>query len=165
MTDAGKVVTRSFVPLPDRTVICFMFISMSCTRSRTASITLNPLPYSSLAINCGTPVMSGMTLATSSRVITIGTVSFLCARTALISWSNVLRRIFLYKKTALPVIRQCLGHSPLPPEKVQESVRQIMLRLTGIDIALCPRCKKGLMVEITQHIRTPRLNPCRCRSP
>ena len=32
------------------------------------------------------------------------------------------------------------------PEKTKESVSDMMLRLTGIDITLCPQCKKGKMI-------------------
>lgn len=64
------------------------------------------------------------------------------------------------KKRALPVIRELLGQTQPTPEKPRESVRDIMLRLTGTDICLCPQCRKGLMVKCRQ----PRLSP-RSRSP
>ena len=42
--EAGKVVNRSFSPLPERTVTCFIAKSTSFTRRRTASRMRNPLP-------------------------------------------------------------------------------------------------------------------------
>jgi len=34
------------------------------------------------------------------------------------------------------------------PEKIDESINEMMLRLTGIDISCCPKCKKGKMIRI-----------------
>jgi hypothetical protein len=47
MTFSGSIVKRSFDPFPSRTVNCFRPKSTSCTRSRNASSSRNPLPYSS----------------------------------------------------------------------------------------------------------------------
>ena len=47
MTFSGSIVKRSFDPFPSRTVSCFMPKSKSCTRSRKASDSRSPLPYSS----------------------------------------------------------------------------------------------------------------------
>jgi hypothetical protein len=44
----------------------------------------------------------------------------------------------------LNAIRQLMGVSALP-EKVTESIEQIMLRLTGIDLSVCPGCSQGKM--------------------
>jgi len=56
------------------------------------------------------------------------------------------------RSTNLKAIRQLMGlHDPA--EKPINSVEQIMLQLTGIDIALCPCCHKGkmkLVFEIPQ---------------
>ena len=52
------------------------------------------------------------------------------------------------KKHSIPLIRQSLGQSPDLPEKVELSVKEMMLNLTGIDITRCPRCKTGTMVII-----------------
>ena len=61
------------------------------------------------------------------------------------------------KKHAIPLIRQALGQSPDLPEKVELSVKEMMLNLTGIDITRCPRCKTGTMVNIGEFSnRTPR---------
>ncbi|MEA1927969.1 MAG: IS91 family transposase [Candidatus Auribacterota bacterium] len=61
------------------------------------------------------------------------------------------------KKHAIPLIRQSLGQSPDLPEKVELSVKEMMLNLTGIDISRCPRCKTGTMVNIGEFTtRNPR---------
>jgi len=46
------------------------------------------------------------------------------------------------KKDNLARCRELLG-APTPPQPPSESIRERMLRLTGIDIALCPHCNKG----------------------
>jgi hypothetical protein len=50
------------------------------------------------------------------------------------------------KKKSLRIIRDLLGDSSPHGPKAALSIREMMLRLTGIDIALCPRCKTGTMV-------------------
>ena len=69
------------------------------------------------------------------------------------------------KGSALPVIRQSFGLSPELPKKVHKSVREMMLQLTGVDINLCPRCRKGLMIEVSEHISPRHFNRPKCRSP
>jgi hypothetical protein len=48
------------------------------------------------------------------------------------------------RKDNLAKIRRLLGLSVLKAEK-DPSIEEMMLKLTGIDITLCPRCKKGKM--------------------
>jgi Putative transposase len=61
------------------------------------------------------------------------------------------------KKHTVPLIRQSLGQSPDLPEKVELSIKEMMLNLTGIDISRCPRCKTGTMVNIGEFSnKTPR---------
>jgi hypothetical protein len=52
------------------------------------------------------------------------------------------------KKQHLARCRELLGVAPLPPAD-EQSARDLMLRLTGNDISLCPCCRKG-------HLRTVR---------
>jgi predicted Zn-ribbon and HTH transcriptional regulator len=52
------------------------------------------------------------------------------------------------KKQLIPIIRQLIDADAVLPQKIDESIRQMMLRLTGIDISGCPKCKKGKMIVI-----------------
>lgn len=52
------------------------------------------------------------------------------------------------KKEHIRLIRQLIGVVIKVPEKVKETVQQIMLRVVGIDITCCPQCKKGKMVKV-----------------
>lgn len=58
------------------------------------------------------------------------------------------------KKQAIPLIRQSLGHSPHLAEKIGLSVEEMMLKLTGIDITRCPRCRTGTMKIIAELSKT-----------
>ncbi len=59
------------------------------------------------------------------------------------------------KKHSIPLIRQCLGQSPRLAERTELSTREMMIRLTGIDIFRCPRCQTGNMSVVVQ---LPRMN-------
>lgn len=48
------------------------------------------------------------------------------------------------KKKNFECIRNQLGAPPSPDEN-QETICEMLLRLTGVDISLCPKCKKGRM--------------------
>lgn len=48
------------------------------------------------------------------------------------------------------LIRKLIDPVMVFPEKVKETVQQIMLRLAGVDIAICPKCGKGRMVTTIQ---------------
>jgi len=52
------------------------------------------------------------------------------------------------KKTSIPLIRQLIDPGAEIIEKMIETIQEIMLRVTGIDISLCPECGKGKMVCI-----------------
>ena len=52
------------------------------------------------------------------------------------------------KKKDIPLIRKLIDPDATVPEKINESISEMMLRLTGIDITCCPQCKKGKMIRI-----------------
>ena len=58
------------------------------------------------------------------------------------------------KGHAIPLLRQYLGQSPQLPEKIELSVKEIMLKLTGIDITRCPRCRTGTMKIVVELSKT-----------
>jgi predicted Zn-ribbon and HTH transcriptional regulator len=52
------------------------------------------------------------------------------------------------KKEQIPLIRKLIDPEATLPEKINESINEMMLRLTSIDITCCPQCKKGKMIRI-----------------
>ena len=52
------------------------------------------------------------------------------------------------KSKLIPLIRELIDVVAILPEKINESISQMMLRLTGVDINCCPKCKKGKMIVI-----------------
>ena len=52
------------------------------------------------------------------------------------------------KKQAIPLLRQLIDPDAKLPEKIKETILEMMLRLTGRDITCCPKCKKGKMKVI-----------------
>jgi len=52
------------------------------------------------------------------------------------------------KKKDIPLIRKLIDPDATLPEKSKETISDMMLRLTGIDITCCPVCKKGKMIRI-----------------
>ena len=52
------------------------------------------------------------------------------------------------KKQAIPILRKLINPDAKLPEKVKETVQEMMLRVTGNDITCCPKCKKGRMIII-----------------
>jgi hypothetical protein len=52
------------------------------------------------------------------------------------------------KKTSIALLRQLINPDAEIAQKLTETVQEMMLRLTGIDISLCPQCGKGKMVCI-----------------
>jgi len=54
------------------------------------------------------------------------------------------------KKEQIPLIRNLIDPHATLPEKINESINEMMLRLTGIDITCCPQCKKGKMIRISK---------------
>ena len=47
-------------------------------------------------------------------------------------------------------IRSFLGHSTEPDKDAKQSIEEMMLKLTGTDITLCPCCKKGKMRVVAE---------------
>jgi hypothetical protein len=54
------------------------------------------------------------------------------------------------KKTTIPLLRQLINPDAELSEKIKETVQEMMLRLTGVDICRCPECGKGQMVRIKE---------------
>jgi hypothetical protein len=52
------------------------------------------------------------------------------------------------KKQAIKLVRKLIDPNVNLPEKVTETILEMMLRLTGTDITCCPKCKKGKMTMI-----------------
>jgi len=52
------------------------------------------------------------------------------------------------KNQSIALIRKLLGEDKTHREEISETIQQVMFRLTGKDIALCPCCKKGHLREI-----------------
>jgi len=52
------------------------------------------------------------------------------------------------KKKDIALIRKLIDADASLPEKLNETVSEMMLRLTGIDISCCPKCKEGKMIRI-----------------
>ncbi len=62
------------------------------------------------------------------------------------------------KKANLVRCRELLGVSP-PSLPADESTRELMLRITGFDIALCPHCKKGTLRFVSTLSPQPEFAP------
>lgn len=54
------------------------------------------------------------------------------------------------KQKNIELIRKLVDVVTVFTEKVEETVQQIMLRLTGVDITLCPHCGKGRMIPVVK---------------
>ncbi len=52
------------------------------------------------------------------------------------------------KKTCIALIRTLIGSDVKYTQKTVETVQEMMLRLTGIDICCCPQCGKGKLVYL-----------------
>lgn len=52
------------------------------------------------------------------------------------------------KKVSIPLLRLLINPNAEFAEKLTETVQELMLRLTGVDLTLCPECGKGKMVCI-----------------
>jgi hypothetical protein len=46
------------------------------------------------------------------------------------------------KKQSIPIIFQLINPEAKMPEKIKETICEMMLGPTGTDIILCPECKK-----------------------
>lgn len=63
------------------------------------------------------------------------------------------------RKAKLARCRQVLDQPPAPAECPSVSVRAMMLRLTGIDIELCPVCQRGRLLITEILLPMPRPAP------
>jgi len=52
------------------------------------------------------------------------------------------------KGKQIPLIRDLIDPSAKLPEKTEETICEMMLRLTGTDITCCPKCKRGKMIKV-----------------
>ena len=62
------------------------------------------------------------------------------------------------KQKNIELIRKLVDAVTVFTEKVEETVQQIMLRLTGVDITLCSHCGKGRMIPVVKIPKTEVLN-------
>jgi len=59
------------------------------------------------------------------------------------------------RRTAnLTQCRTLLAQPPAPPREPPESVRAVMLRVTGVDIELCPVCHRGVLRQLERLLPT-----------
>jgi hypothetical protein len=54
------------------------------------------------------------------------------------------------KKQALPQCRKLLGANPALPLSPSESAKDLLLRITGIDLNRCPSCHNGTMIVVAE---------------
>jgi len=57
------------------------------------------------------------------------------------------------KKQKIPLIWKLIDPEATLPEKMKETICEMMLRLTGIDITCCPLCMKGKMIKIKKLLK------------
>ena len=50
------------------------------------------------------------------------------------------------KMQSIPIIFKLINPDAKMPEKIKETICEMMFRLTGTDITLCPECKKGKLI-------------------
>jgi hypothetical protein len=61
------------------------------------------------------------------------------------------------KKQTIPLLRKLIDPSAKLPEKTEETIIEMIFRLTGEDITCCPECKKGKM-RMIKKISKQKLN-------
>lgn len=54
------------------------------------------------------------------------------------------------KKQAIKLIRKLIDPDAKIPQKIEETVLEMMQRLTGQDLLCCPNCKEGKMTIIKE---------------
>ena len=54
------------------------------------------------------------------------------------------------KKVSIPLLRLLIGPEAKIAIKLAETVQEMMMRLTGVDLSLCPECGKGKMVYMEE---------------
>lgn len=62
------------------------------------------------------------------------------------------------RRKNIKLIRQLIDPDGQYNEKTEETVQEIMLRLTGVDITLCPHCQKGRMIPVAHIAKVAPLN-------
>jgi len=62
------------------------------------------------------------------------------------------------RRKNIELIRQFIDPDRQYDEKTEETVQEIMLRLTGVDITLCPHCQKGRMIPVAHIAKVAPLN-------
>jgi len=66
------------------------------------------------------------------------------------------------KKESVEKIRSLADPDFRPPEKREETAEETMKRVTGEDVTLCPKCRKGHMAQILE-LPKPKIMPRRVR--
>ena len=61
-----------------------------------------------------------------------------------------------HKTDNIKKIRKFLGRSAEGDKIIKQSIEEMMFKLTGIDITLCPRCKKGKMRAVFEILKNTR---------
>jgi hypothetical protein len=54
------------------------------------------------------------------------------------------------KNTCIPLIRALIDPNAEAPQPAEETLQEMMLRLTGIDINVCPQCGLGRLVRVEE---------------
>ncbi len=54
------------------------------------------------------------------------------------------------KKTCIPLLRKLIDPEAKIIEQSAETIQEMMIRLTGVDVSLCPECGRGIMVCIEE---------------
>ena len=54
------------------------------------------------------------------------------------------------KRVNLATLRRLFGLSPQSHEAVEQTLQEMMWMLTGIDLTICPHCKKGKMLHLRE---------------
>ncbi len=62
------------------------------------------------------------------------------------------------RRKNIELIRQFIDPDGQYDEKTEETVQEIMLRLTDVDITLCPHCQKGHMIPVAHIAKVAPLN-------
>jgi hypothetical protein len=63
------------------------------------------------------------------------------------------------KKHALPQCRKLLDLDPALPEIPKQSAKDLLLKLSGIDLSRCPSCQKGTMIVVGELPRISSASP------
>jgi len=53
------------------------------------------------------------------------------------------------RNKCIPLLRKFIDPTVQLPEKITETAQEMILQLTGEDLACCPQCQKGKVVKLT----------------